>query len=380
MRPTRRGIGLLIAAVTLYAAAVVTGYAQLAVLAVAAGLAVAAAVPALLERPALQVRRELAPPRAARGEPALAVVIVVAARTTAPTLATDRIGDDTRTLALPAIPRGTAYTTTFGLSTGRRGEVVAGPMTITRTDPLGLLRRTWAYGSQTTLLVVPRTIIVAGNDSGRTSTVDGRSARSSPRGTVSFHGLREYAFGDDLRHIHWRTSARTATLMVRQHVDESLPQAYLLLDACPENYPSVDDAELAVDVAASLALAALRAGFPVRVGTAAAEIFAGQGVVQADALLETLARLGPTPGEGLTGAVSAARPGTGGGSLTVITTAAASPGFSRLAAARAYFDEVVLVRIGRDLEPTQPTSYLTVIDVAALADLRGNARRPGVRA
>ncbi|OLT25824.1 hypothetical protein BJF79_43970 [Actinomadura sp. CNU-125] len=65
--------------------------------------------------------------------------------------------------------------------------------------------------------------------------------------------------GDELRHVHWKSSARTGTLMVRQLVDASLPTTTVVLEARPERWPEPDDFELAVDVAASVAACARRA-------------------------------------------------------------------------------------------------------------------------
>jgi uncharacterized protein (DUF58 family) len=72
--------------------------------------------------------------------------------------------------------------------------------------------------------------------------------------------------GDDLRHVHWRSSARIGTLMVREHVDTSLPQLTLVLDTSSTSHDP-QHFEEAVEAAASVAAAAGAARFPVRLMT-----------------------------------------------------------------------------------------------------------------
>lgn len=69
--------------------------------------------------------------------------------------------------------------------------------------------------------------------------------------------------GDDLRMVHWRTSARTGTLMVRQHVDTSHPSTVVVLDTRADRYRA-EDFEEAVDVVASVVTSSGERGFPVR--------------------------------------------------------------------------------------------------------------------
>jgi uncharacterized protein (DUF58 family) len=70
--------------------------------------------------------------------------------------------------------------------------------------------------------------------------------------------------GDDPRRIHWRTTARTGTLIVREHIDTTEPTTTVLLDTRSAAL-SPDAFEHAVSAAASIAEATVRVGRPARV-------------------------------------------------------------------------------------------------------------------
>ena len=86
----------------------------------------------------------------------------------------------------------------------------------------------------------------------------------APEGSIAFQGLRPYVIGDDLRLVHWRTTARTGTLMVKKNVDTNRPQVVVLLDDRRTSYTEAGWFEEAAETAASLVEAALRTGAPVR--------------------------------------------------------------------------------------------------------------------
>ena len=101
----------------------------------------------------------------------------------------------------------------------------------------------------------------------RTKHVIRRSASDPLSGFVS---LREYVAGDDPRLIHWPTSARMGTLMLREHVELRRPEFTVVLDAA-DSVADADDFEEMVDIVASIAVHALRSGVEVRVRTTARE-------------------------------------------------------------------------------------------------------------
>ena len=79
---------------------------------------------------------------------------------------------------------------------------------------------------------------------------------------LAFHALREYVPGDDLRHVHWRSSAKAMSLtgdsrlMVRQYLDTRRSHVALVVDDRPAVWPDAQDFELAMSVAASIVVRA----------------------------------------------------------------------------------------------------------------------------
>lgn len=156
-----------------------------------------------------------------------------------------------------------------------RGLRVVGPTRLRRLGPAGLMARTESVGDEAVVLVLPRVLAVRAMPAGARRgqvTSDERVAR----GGTDLVGMHEYLPGDDLRHIHWATSARTGTLMVRDDADPSHAELTVVLDDRAASYG--DDAgsaaafEDAVDVAASLTAAGSAAGHPVRLRTISGQV------------------------------------------------------------------------------------------------------------
>ncbi|MDQ2723904.1 MAG: DUF58 domain-containing protein [Actinomycetota bacterium] len=266
MRPTASGWSTLVGGILVYAVGVILGYPELVIAAVVLlGLMVAALVWVVVP-PHLAVRREVAPTRVRRADAALGLVeLTNTGRRRAPRLQLeDRAGAESVTLDLPPLHPGDQHTSTYRLPTRRRGVYQVGPLTLAQTDPFGLIARRRRFGESATLWVHPRSHPVPPNRAGANLEVDGPMDDRAPEGTIAFQGLRPYVIGDDLRMVHWRTTARTGTLMVRKHVDTNRPQVVILLDDRRASYSEDGWFEEAVETAASLLEAALRTGAPVR--------------------------------------------------------------------------------------------------------------------
>ena len=80
---------------------------------------------------------------------------------------------------------------------------------------------------------------------------------------LAFHGLREYVPGDELRHVHWRSSAKASKLQIRQYHDTRRSHLTVVLDASADSYADPEDFETAVSAAASIAARAHQEGVEV---------------------------------------------------------------------------------------------------------------------
>ena len=114
----------------------------------------------------------------------------------------------------------------YTLPTARRGVVTVGPALIVKSDLLDLMRREIVQTGTQTLWVHPRVAALRPLPVGFAKDLEGPTSDASPAGDVAFHALREYELGDDHRHIHWMSTARTGTLMVRHYVDNRRPQPH----------------------------------------------------------------------------------------------------------------------------------------------------------
>ncbi|MFL1376925.1 MULTISPECIES: DUF58 domain-containing protein [unclassified Nocardiopsis] len=151
-----------------------------------------------------------------------------------------------------------------------RGNYPLGPLWVAVTDPLGLVRVEQRPGAPEHLLVTPATVPL-----GRTGSSDGSQGDDSPRRTQSGIGEqdpvpREYQYGDELRRVHWRSTAKHGELMVRRDEQHRREYGTVLLDtrrgAHAGSGPG-DSLETAVGAAASVALHLLDQNHEVRLHT-----------------------------------------------------------------------------------------------------------------
>ncbi|MFW5418707.1 DUF58 domain-containing protein [Nocardiopsis sp. CNT-189] len=100
----------------------------------------------------------------------------------------------------------------------RRGTLELGPVALLRRDPLGLVEAVRSGGGRDRVWIHPRWSMPQAMPAGAVE--DPQGGQDGGRiGGAAFHGLREYVPGDDVRHIHWRSTARHGRLMVREHAD-----------------------------------------------------------------------------------------------------------------------------------------------------------------
>ncbi len=261
--------GLLISVPVLVGLGFLLGYPAVVALAVAPLLLVAMALFMVGRRPGGNLRRAIEPSQLTRGETATALITSVNSRVTPTGVveALDSIGGQPVEVLIPPVPPRREVTVSYRFVPLRRGELHLGPVTLERRDPWGLFVRRATASAEMTVLVHPRVLPVevalAGNRIGQ----EGGTADRDVLGSNQFHTLREYVIGDELRQIHWRSSARVGKLMVKQLVDNPLPRALVVLDNDIRSYRRPLDFEEAVDAAASIGSAIVQAGLPVSLRT-----------------------------------------------------------------------------------------------------------------
>ena len=268
---TRAGFATLVVSVAVLAGGRLFGLPELFVLG-AGGLIVltVAVLYVAIRRLQVEVSRQLSPPRVHAGNPCrVDLVLRNRSRMRSPVL---RLRDDvsgTQGVELLVAPMkyGSGTQAVYRLPTVRRGLVEVGPLRLTVTDPFGLAKLTTTGDREVSLIVYPRVDDIApvrrssGSDLERQTI---QQQQVAPSGD-DFYALREYVVGDDLRRVHWPSSARHDELMVRQDEIPWHGRLTIMLDCRPLAMPGTFEAM--VSAAASIAMASSARGDQIRVLT-----------------------------------------------------------------------------------------------------------------
>ncbi len=248
-----------------------TGWLEAGVLAAAALITVALALPFLLGRTSVRVDLRLEPIRVTAGASVVGSLRVtnVADRRLLPTLLELPVGPALHRYPLPMLAAGATHEESFTIRTRRRGVIPVGPAQTRRGDPLGAFSRDVSWTPLTEILVRPQMTPLDSLAGGLLRDLEGVTTDAVTASDLAFHALREYVPGDDLRHVHWRSSAKATAsagdsqLLVRQYLDTRRSHATLVVDDRPEVWSDEDEFELAMSVAASIAMRALTDEFEV---------------------------------------------------------------------------------------------------------------------
>ena len=201
------------------------------------------------------------------------------------------LGTEQADIAVPTLRSGKSFTREFQLQTRRREKIVVGPPRTVREDILGLIRRVRSWPESQDVYVYPNFTSALGALSGYSRDMEGATSQVITSSDAAFHALRPYESGDDRRHIHWKMSAHTGQLMMRQYLETRRSHHLIVLDLKRENYREADF-ELAVEAAASLAVSSLSSGQPLT-------LYAGKTVLKAAtarAVLDFLTEVQPAEG------------------------------------------------------------------------------------
>jgi uncharacterized protein (DUF58 family) len=203
-----------------------------------------------------------------------------------------------------------------------RGVYAVGPAHARVGDPLGFSAFQRQAGPADRLIVYPEVEDLVGfpRVRGQDPAMQASRPEFSRRGGEDFYTLRSYQQGDDLRRVHWPSSAKRDELMIRQLETPWQARALVMLDVRPNSYEDPACFEKAVRGTASVVRHLARSGF-------AADLWAGgNGAIDArhyTAAMEALAIVATNKVD--FHAVAARMRRTGGGGALVVVTGVPDP-------------------------------------------------------
>lgn len=203
---------------------------------------------------------------------------------------------------------------------------------------------------------------------GASRNLEGPSSDTSPQGTVTFHRLREYVVGDDLRAVHWPSTARVGKLVVRHNVDTAQPFTVVLTDLHPDRY-SAATFEEAVDVSASLVMSLSAGKAPVQLRTSMGDRIGGPSQRDPNPIVEFLTSVQADPSGSLASQLVLLRRDRGGTALVVITGEIDLESLPLVAALRRRFDRVILVSMVPRPARAPVHPGLTVVEASTADEL-----------
>ncbi len=238
---------------------------------------------------------------------------------------------------------------TYLLPTERRGRLEIGPADVSVTDPLGLARTSIGTGPRTTLVVYPATQTLMPPRLARGPEPLGVAAdvHTLQRIGEDFYALRDYTVGDDVRRIHWPSTARLGRPMVREDEVPRRSRVTVVLDT---RSTTLDDErfEVAVSAAASVVLACASRHDPLRLLTVAGAdtgfVTSGEGLAQ---VFDHLAEVSTSAAGTLRGTLAAATSASTGAVVVVLGGAAleAERDAESLSAAESRSSALTVIRV-----------------------------------
>jgi len=147
----------------------------------------------------------------------------------------------------------------YHLSPTQRGRWELGPALVKVTEPLGMMWASIPSGEAQSVPVWPLVVDLTAATGALMGQAD-RVAMGARTPSADDSSLREYRDGDDLRRVHWKSTARRGSMVVRADEREGVRPATVLLDL-PVNSVA---AEWAISACASIGASILATGHPVR--------------------------------------------------------------------------------------------------------------------
>jgi uncharacterized protein (DUF58 family) len=199
-----------------------------------------------------------------------------------------------------SVPPGKAADLRLSHRFDKRGVFLLPEVTFSSSFPFGLCRVRRVVPQEGEIVVYPRVWSLRTRELTPVSANPATRRLSLSQGD-EFFALRDYAPGDDIRHIAWRASARVDRLLVKDLEQEHARYIMLIFDTrLPKELPDAEERfEEAVEVAASLAITLLQGRFSVSIVTPSWRLEEGDGHAQALKILDFLARVQYTEAPGL---------------------------------------------------------------------------------
>ena len=262
-------------------------------------------------------------------------------------------------LLVPPLAPAERSVAAYRLPTDRRGIVLVGPLEVVVTDPFGLVDLATAGAPEVQLTVLPHIDPIAPlpYTSAHDPQAGIRQLNSLGRTGEEFYALRPFTVGDDLRRVHWPSSARLDELMVRQNELPWQGRTTVVLDVRDAAHHG-DSIEVAVSAAASIVAATARRQDLVRlVTTGGSDSDYAPGTDHIHAILEHLAVL-PTSHDGsLHRTVDLLSRRSSGGALVAIVADVPPEDVRALLMLRSRYGSVTIVQIERSAwDPSAPVS------------------------
>jgi uncharacterized protein (DUF58 family) len=140
---------------------------------------------------------------------------------------------------VPFVGGGKSLETTINLAFHQRGKNTIGQIRISSPFPVNFFTRYWSFYLDTVCVVYPRLIPIALQDSTDGSERFGAMVRRNRGHDGELEGIREYSGTEPLRSIHWKLSARTEELLVKEFGSQSAPPLIIR----PDMLPGIDSEE-----------------------------------------------------------------------------------------------------------------------------------------
>ena len=309
----------------------------------------------LLTRLTLDVSRQLSPRRVHAGQPARVELAVTnkGDRDTPVLRLHDPVsGTQGATVLLAPVEQQLTVRSAYRLPTDKRGLIAIGPLSVVVADPFGLAQVRAHAAARTELTVLPRVDEIlppppAGNDEPLAGV---RQMSLAASAGDDFAALREYVVGDDLRRVHWPSTARHGELVVRQDEVHWQGRTTVVLDTRARTH-SGDTFEIAVSAAASIVSAAWKRRDLVRlVTTGGYDSGFNAGQAHVEQVLEELAVVKATSVGSLRGVIDGL-PRLGATSAIVLVGDIPEPELNGLVALPGRVGAVTVVSIDRRSSP-----------------------------